>query len=160
MVMGVCLRYAKNESTAEDLVQETFVTVFNKLDQYKGQGPLGGWIRRIAVNTAIENWRKEQREKKYIETQSIDYIEEMGPTVSYDHLELEELLFKIQSLPLGYRTVFNLYAIEGYKHHEIAEKLNISVGTSKSQFARARKMLSNKINDEKIIDIRMSRKHG
>jgi len=160
MVMGVCLRYCKNEATAEDLVQEAFITVFRKLDQFKGDGALGGWIRRIAVNTAIENWRKEQREKKYIETQNIDYIDEVGPSTIEDHLELEDLLKKIQALPPGYRTVFNLYAIEGYKHHEIAEKLGISVGTSKSQYNRARVMLTKKINTEEIIDLRLNRRHG
>lgn len=148
--MGICLRYTKNETDAEDLLQDTFIKVFKTLKQYKGDGDLGAWIRRIAVNTAIERWRKKEKERSVIDTSKADLSDYGHHSISFDHLELGELLEKIQSLPIGYRTIFNLYAIEGYKHHEIAEKLNISTGTSKSQFSRARKILMNMINEETL----------
>ncbi len=139
--MGICLRYSNDVKDAEDLLQETFIKVFHSLKQYKGNGDLGAWIRRIAINKAIEKWRKEQREKQIFETKDMEYLEETYAAEPEDQLALEELLNKIQSLPMGFRTIFNLYAIEGYKHKEISTQLGISEGTSKSQYARARAML-------------------
>ena len=147
MVMGVCMRYSSSEADAEDILQDTFVTVFRKLDTFKGEGALGGWIRRIAINTALMHYRKNKKNKLYAE------IEDAGIDLAstdnvFDAISAKHLMGLIQSLPSGYRMVFNLYGIEGYKHHEIAEKLGISEGTSKSQYSRARKMLIEKLELE------------
>ena len=149
MAMGVCMRYSSSEHDAEDILQDSFVTVFRKLDTFKGDGALGGWIRKITVNTALMHYRKNKKNRLYAE------IEESGidPTSDddvFNDISAKHLLGLIQQLPEGYRMVFNLYGIEGYKHHEIAEKLSISVGASKSNLSRAkeklRKLLINKRN--------------
>ncbi len=147
MVMGMCMRYSSSEADAEDILQDTFITVFRKLDTFKGEGALGGWIRRIAINTALMHYRKNKKNKLYAE------IEDAGIDLAsndnvFDAISAKHLMGLIQSLPSGYRMVFNLYGIEGYKHHEIAEKLGISEGTSKSQYSRARKMLIEKLELE------------
>ncbi|MFK8103910.1 MAG: RNA polymerase sigma factor [Saprospiraceae bacterium] len=138
-MFGICLRYASDYHHAEDILQEGFVKVFNRLDQYRGTGSFEGWLKRIFINTAIEYYRKSIKHLKY---QALSGINE----VAFDHhiiseLARQDLLKVIQKLPIGYRTVFNLYAIEGYSHKEIATLLEISEGTSKSQLARARKTL-------------------
>ncbi|MDX1348932.1 MAG: sigma-70 family RNA polymerase sigma factor [Putridiphycobacter sp.] len=141
MVKGVCMRYSSSEEEADDFLQDTFLKTFQKLDQYSNVGALGGWIRRIAVNTALEHIRKQ----KMINVKLSVEMESVLPDDAGDHLfekmDVDVLTAKIQSLPPGYRTVFNLFAVEGYSHKEIAEKMKISEGTSKSQFSRARKML-------------------
>lgn len=149
MLKGVCFRYASNNDEAEDLLQDTFIKAFNKLNSFSGKGALGGWLRKIAVNTALESLRKNK-----IKTVNSEFAEhELNQISEDDHalenLELEDLVKKIQNLSIGYRSVFNLYAIEGYTHKEIAELLNISAGTSKSQFSRARLLLQKMINEEK-----------
>lgn len=139
---GVCLRYASNESEAEDMLQESFIKVFQSLVTYKDYGPLGGWIRKITVNTALEYCRKQKVFQLHLaELQNGQPILGFVPETANDVIErlsAEELLQFIQGLPAGFRTVFNLYAIEGYTHAEIGEMLSISEGTSKSQFSRAR----------------------
>ncbi len=146
MLKGVCVRYSANEHEAEDILQETFIKAFNKLDTFSGKGALGGWLRRIAVNTALEHYRR----KKTDVYREIELKEDVSlvDDKAIENLELEDLVKKIQSLPPGYRNIFNLYAIEGYTHREIGELLKISPGTSKSQFSRARHMLQKMINDE------------
>ena len=141
------MRYSSTEVDAEDILQDSFVTVFRKLDTFKGEGALGGWIRRITVNTALMNYRKNKKTKLYaeIEEAGIDLVSNDNV---FDDISARYLMGLVQSLPEGYRMVFNLYGIEGYKHHEIAEKLGISEGTSKSQYSRARKMLMEKIKSE------------
>lgn len=154
MMKGVCLRYSSNEADAEDLLQESFIRVFNNLSSYQEKGQLGAWLRKVTVNCALENYRKDKKNKETVLYIS-DY-EHNDP--DFDNalasLQLEDLLRKIQQLPLGFRTVFNLYAIEGYQHQEIAELLQISEGTSKSQFSRARMMLKDMINkdDSQILN--------
>lgn len=144
VMFGVCLRYANDYESAEDILQEGFVKVFKNLKNFRLEGSLEGWIRRIMVNTALDHYRKASRlvpvtelEQARQETDTADPVSEMAS---------EEILQAIQELPDGYRTVFNLYAIEGFNHREIAEKLGISEGTSKSQLSRAREMLRNTIN--------------
>lgn len=149
MVKGICLRYSYCEDDADDLLQETFIRVFTKLDQYDDRGMLGAWIRKIAVNTALEYYRKNQSQKQQL-VKTMD-LHVLQPAVSDDiieHLSAEALLHKIQQLPPGFRTVFNLYAIEGYNHSEIGGLLGISEGTSKSQYSRARLILRNLIEKE------------
>lgn len=141
MMKGVCLRYSSNEADAEDLLQESFIKVFRNLESYQESSNLGAWMRKIALNCALEKYRNEKNKKQvilYVET----YFEN---DFSFENqlatLEMEDLMKNIQALPLGYRTVFNLYAIEGFQHNEIAELLKISEGTSKSQYSRAKVLL-------------------
>ena len=136
-MFGVCLRYSGRTEEAEDLLQEGFIRVFKSLDQFRGTGSLEGWIRKVIVRTALEYLRS----KRMVWT-SLEAEEETSeePTI-LDRIGTQELIRQIQELPPGYRTIFNLYAIEGYSHQEIAEMLQISEGTSKSQYARARGQL-------------------
>ncbi|MBI1183396.1 sigma-70 family RNA polymerase sigma factor [bacterium] len=135
-MMGVCLRYAQNQAEAEDILQDGFVKVFSNMHKYQPFGSFEGWVRRIFVNTAIEYYR--QRRKFMIndielENQDFEFNDDV-----VDRLAAEEILALIKGMPDGYRMVFNMYAIEGYSHKEIAEELGISIGTSKSQYSRAR----------------------
>ncbi len=135
-MFGICLRYANDYHSAEDILQEGFVKVFNKLDRYRGEGSFEGWIRRIFINTAIEYYRKATRQCQFEELAFYEDHTLEGDALQ--NLMKEDLLKVIQQLPIGYRTVFNLYAIEGYNHKEIGKMLGVSEGTSKSQLARAR----------------------
>lgn len=142
-MFGVCLRYTQDREVAEDILQEGFIKVFSNIGRYRGTGSLEGWIRRIMVNTALEHHRKMARFLPLV-----DLDEAMDADAGHDviaDLGEQEILKLIQALPDGYRTIFNLYAIEGYTHREIAKKLEISEGTSKSQFARARRTLQESI---------------
>jgi len=136
---GVCLRYAGNAEEAEDILQEGFIKIFNKINSYRGEGSFEGWIRRIFVNTAIEHFRK----KTYL--QPITETEENTVEGKYlsvlDNLAEKDIVRLIQQLSPGYRTVFNMYVVEGYTHKQIAEMLGISEGTSKSQLSRAKLIL-------------------
>ena len=142
---GVCLRYSSNEFEAEDMLQESFIKVFNSLNNYNDFGPLGGWIRKITVNTALEHVRKQKAFLRQIEEiqvgQPILGFTPDNANSVVDKLSADEFLGYIQELPTGFRTVFNLYAVEGYSHAEIGSLLNISEGTSKSQYSRARLQL-------------------
>jgi len=144
VLFGICLRYSKNEEEAQDILQDSFIKIFTKLDTYQFTGSFEGWLKRIVTNTSIEYYRKKI---------SMEHIEEIGfnPYLAVDSdrgLEVEELLKMIQELPEGYRMVFNMYAIDGYTHSEIATKLNISEGTSKSQLSRARAYLQRKFKEK------------
>jgi len=138
-MMAVCLRYARSYMEAEDVMQEGFLRVFKKLDTYKGNGSLEGWIRRVIINVAIKNYHRNSR--LYVMASMEDIHEEPSQDVVSEYFDHSDLMDMVQSLPDGYRMVFNLYAIEGYSHKEIAAMLDISEGTSKSQLARARKTL-------------------
>lgn len=141
---GVCLRYSNNEEDAKDLLQEGFIKIFSNLSQYKYNGSLEGWMRRIIVNTALERFR---RENKSIVVNNEDYMDSLQ--VNYEHI-LDDLAYKdlvqlVQGLSDQYRVVFNLYVIEGFSHKEISKKLDIGEGTSKSNLSRARELLKNRI---------------
>jgi RNA polymerase sigma factor (sigma-70 family) len=145
---GVCLRFARNTMEADDILQEGFIKVFSFLKDFRHDGSLEGWVRRTIVNTAINYYNSKQKE--WSET-SID-MAESHLSVSEDILEkisTADLLNLIHELPEGYRLVFNLYIIEGYNHKEIAEMLNISENTSKSQLSRARMALQQKLAQRK-----------
>lgn len=139
-MLGVCYRYTRSVRDAEDVLQEGFVKVFVNLGQYKNEGELGGWIRRIMVNTAL-NFLK--RNRKY--QQEMYFTQEyMHPVVDNDpvvRLQAKDLADLIRQLPHGYQVIFNLHAVEGYSHVEIGELLGISDGTSRSQYSRARNLL-------------------
>ncbi len=145
-MMGVCLRYCDSTEEAEDVVQIAFISIFENIAAFKGTGSLEGWIRKIMVNTALTNIRKNKRLKQNVELDSVEF---MLPSASYiyESFAAKDLLKIIQTLPSGFRTVFNLYAIEGYSHKEIGGMLDISEGTSKSQYSRAKAYL------QKIIQI-------
>jgi RNA polymerase sigma-70 factor (ECF subfamily) len=135
----VCLRYAANAEEAEDILQEGFVKVFKKLSSFRSEGSFEGWIRRIFVNTSIEYFRR----KNYL--QPITEREEATVEGKYlsvlDNLAERDIISLVQQLSPGYRTVFNMYVVEGYTHKEIADSLGISEGTSKSQLSRAKLIL-------------------
>ncbi|MEJ6979858.1 sigma-70 family RNA polymerase sigma factor [Pedobacter sp. P351] len=143
-MLGVCMRYARDQFEAEDMLQTGFVKVFKKVNEFRGEGSFEGWIRRIMVNTAIESYRKNQRMMNLVD------IEEVydAPQVTFDmnRLEVDDLMNLIQQLSSGYKLVFNLYAIEGYSHKEIADQLGITEGASKSQLSRARAILRDKLS--------------
>ncbi len=139
---GVCLRYTDNEQDALDVLQDGFITVFDKIKGFKSKGSLEGWVRRIMIHQAIQHYRKRSR-YFMVDIEQAGNIEVSANI--FDHLSREEIVAQIQSLPVGYRTVFNLYVVEGYTHDEIAKMLKISTGTSKSQLSRAKKILKGQI---------------
>jgi RNA polymerase sigma-70 factor (ECF subfamily) len=142
-MFAICLRYADDYHQAEDLLQEGFLKVFKALDRFRSEGALEGWMRRIVVNTAIEHHRRKHHLYPLVDVLNTEQ-EEHDPGV-LDQLAVEELLELVNGLSPGYRAVFNLYAVEGYPHKDIADMLGISEGTSKSQLARARVLLQKRI---------------
>lgn len=140
---AVCLRYAGNAEEAEDILQEGFIKVFKKLDSFRNEGSFEGWIRRIFVNTAIEHFRR----KKYLlpVTEKEENTIEGKYTSVLDELGAKDIMALVQQLSPGYRTVFNMYVVEGYTHKEIADQLGISEGTSKSQLSRAKVILQDMV---------------
>lgn len=142
-MLGVCVRYFQDRMEAEDVLQEGFIKVFQKIDSFRSIGSFEGWIRKIMVNTALEHYRKNKNMYAVV-----DVEEAHGSLINdstIENINAKDLLILIHSLPSGYKAVFNLYAIEGYAHKEIADLLGISEGTSKSQLARARALLQKNI---------------
>lgn len=139
-MFGVCYRFAKNREDAEDMLQEGFIRVFTQIHQYRNEGSLEGWIRRIIVHTCINVLKKN---KKFADT--VDISEAYGLQIREEAipgiLQAKEIVESIRLLPIGYRTVLNLYAIEGYSHREIGQMLDIEESTSRSQYTRAKAML-------------------
>lgn len=148
-MFAVCMRYCSNRELAQDVLQEGFVKVFMNLMKYRGDGSFEGWVRKIFVNTAVEHFRKESRMFSVSDSESV--MESLSNHHEIDELEMEDMIKMIQKLSTGYRTIFNLYVIEGYSHKEIAEMLNISEGTSKSQLARARYILQKHILESQQV---------
>ncbi len=144
-MMSVCFRYVNNRNVAQDLLQDGFVKVFTKIDTYTGEGVFAGWIRRIFVTTSLEYLRKNESIMFRVSLDECENIEDEGIASILSQLTADDLLACIGKLPLGYRTVFNLYAIEGYSHSEIAEILKIKENSSQSQLARARKILQESV---------------
>lgn len=138
-MLSVCMGYARDDYEAENILQEGFIKIFENLKNYKPVGSFEGWIRRIIVNTATDYYRKMKR-MKFIEV-DIEEAEYKVSSIDIDKFATEDIVKAIQKLPEGGRLVFTLFAIEGFSHAEIAEQLGISVGTSKSQYARARTLL-------------------
>lgn len=137
------MRYANTTLEAEDILQNGFVKVFTKHHLYDGTGSLEGWVKRIMINVAIETHRKNKG--KFVESIENNETLHLPSQVGTDQTGYKDLLALIQQLPTGYRTIFNLYAIEGYSHKEIADLLEISEGNSKSQLSRARQWLQNRL---------------
>ncbi len=150
-MLGVCYRFAKSREDAEDMLQEGFIKIFTQLNQYRNEGSLEGWIRRVIVHTCINVLKKN---KKFADT--VDLIHAHGFHTNEDLvpslLQAKQIIECIRSLPLGYRTVLNLYAIEGYSHKEIGEMLEIGESTSRSQYTRAKAMLEEILVKRNIMD--------
>lgn len=141
----VCLRYSKSTNDAEDILQEGFVKVFRSIENFRGESSLSTWMTRIMVNTALNHYRKSVHLYRVIDVNEIDLPD---TEVNLSGFHFIQLLEMIQSLPSGCQQVFNLYAIEGYAHKEIAQMLQISEGTSKSQYARAKQLLREKLTKD------------
>ena len=139
-MFAICLRYAPDRATAEDILQDGFIKVFAKIDSFKGDGALGAWIRRVVINTALEHLRKNQlHNKRYVDLDTcfdVSVEEDILTQITFS-----EVMDAIQKIPIGYREVLNLYAIDGYSHKEISNMLTISEGNSKQRVRRARNML-------------------
>jgi RNA polymerase sigma-70 factor (ECF subfamily) len=148
-MFSICLRYANDYYQAEDMMQEGFIRAFSNLHKFRNEGSFEGWMKRIFVNTAIEGYRKNQVTNNMLEVGEMK--NDLVQQDDFHHLSADDLIKMVQRLSPGYRTVFNLYAIEGYSHQEIAEMLGINIGTSKSQLARARYLLQKMVlNSQKI----------
>jgi len=150
-MMGVCRRYIGDVSEAETVLVTAFLKVFNKIDQFSGTGNFEGWVRRIMVNESLLYLRKNK--SMYLDVDIEEAVIEPNYGQAEYLFEERELLDMINNLPVGYRTVFNLYAIEGYSHKEIGEQMGINVNTSKSQSSRARAILKNEVlKREKLVE--------
>ncbi|MBK7432513.1 MAG: sigma-70 family RNA polymerase sigma factor [Chitinophagaceae bacterium] len=149
-MLGVCYRFAKNREDAEDMLQEGFIKVFTQMHQYRNEGALEGWIRRIIVHTCINILKKNKKFSESVDiihAKSVYVNEELIPSI----MQAKQVVEYIRLLPLGYRTVLNLYAIEGFSHKEIAAILDIEESTSRSQYTRAKAMLEEILIRKKII---------
>jgi RNA polymerase sigma factor (sigma-70 family) len=149
VLMGIAIRYGKNRQDAEDILQDAFSKILLNIDKYSETGSFEGWMKRILVNTAISYYRKNSKHMFHSDFSDIAEIKPDNTTVGDSEFTREELLSAINSLPDGFRIVFNMRVIEGYKHREISEILGIETGTSKSQFFRARTLLQVKLKELK-----------
>lgn len=149
IMTAICLRYVDSYEEAQDVVQNGFIKVFKKINTFSSKGSLEGWIKRIMVNTSLDYLRKIKHERFHLSIEDVDYrLRDQEEII--ESMQADDLLKVIQTLPTGYRTVFNMYAIEGYSHKEIAEKLEISENTSKSQYSRARTLLQKKLEQQNV----------
>ncbi len=144
LLFGVCKRYVKRVEDAEDILVEAFFRILTNIQHFKGEGSFEGWMRRIVVNEALMFLRKQHNFNMTLE---ISNIESEEPTTVVEELAAQDILQLLDGLPTGYRTIFNLYAIEGYKHREIADLLGISINTSKSQLILAKKRLQESLEE-------------
>ncbi len=146
ILFGMCLKYSQNKTEAEDSLHDSFMTIFDKIDQFNFNGSFEGWIKRITVNTVLQKYRKQQ----HLDVVSENVGEELDIDTEGTDISLSTLLGYIQELPNKYRLTFNLYVLDGYSHKEISEMLGTSTGTSKSNLARAKMILREKIEKENI----------
>ena len=144
-LFSICLKYSRNYVEAEDNLQDAYLTIFKKIHTFKGRGSVEGWMKRITINTALQRYRS----AGVFDIINEEQIEDVTVEINDDDISIDFLLNIIQELPDRYRLVFNLYALDDYSHKEIAEMLNISTGTSKSNLARARLILKDKIETYK-----------
>lgn len=146
ILFGVCLKYSRSKVEAEDNLHDSFMTIYDKIGQYKSKGSFEGWMKRIAINTVLQKYRKEQ----HLKVVSENLMEEIELDSAYGDISLQTLLKYIQELPNKYRLTFNMYVLDGYSHKEISEELGTSLGTSKSNLARARMILKERIKKRNI----------
>lgn len=145
-LLGICMRYSKNQYEAEDVLHDAFIKIYTKIDQFKGEGLFEAWMKRVVANTAIQHLRDRSKELKTIEINDANCPDIDDGEIELPTLSSGQLMKLIQKLPAGYRLVFNMYVFENMSHSEISEELNISIGTSKSQLSRARQFLKNEIS--------------
>ena len=171
VLLGICLRYMKNVVKADDVMQDAFITIFTKINQYNGKGSFEGWIKRITINTALMQLRQN---KKEIVSDLLENVKQVEISDDKNNSDLiltnrksiienakfsqSEIFEAVTELPVGFRTVFNLYVIDELKHKEIAKELGISIGTSKSQLLRGRKKLEEVLYKKAIIKLRIQRR--
>ena len=146
VLFGMCLKYSRNKTEAEDNLHDSFMTIYDKIGQFNFKGSFEGWMKRIAVNTVLQKYRKE----RHLDVISENFEEQVDIETDTDDISLNTLLGYIQQLPNKYRLTFNLYVLDGYSHKEISDLLGTSTGTSKSNLARARNILKEKIEKENI----------
>lgn len=149
-MMAVCYRFAHSKEDAEDMLQEGFIKVFSQIHSFRNQGAFEGWIRRIIVHTCINHLKKHKRFNESVDliyASTVQIREESIPSI----VQAKQIVDSIRMLPMGYRTVLNLYAIEGYSHKEISVMLEIEESTSRSQYTRAKQMLEDILVKQKII---------
>lgn len=156
-MFAICLRYVNNRADAEDVLQDAFVKIYEHMNSFRGESPLQYWMKSIVVNTALKHIR---RKKHTLELDEVNGSElpVASAEITLAGFQMQQLLGFIRELPPGCQTIFNLYAIEGYQHNEIAKLLEISEGTSKSQYSRARCLLQQKLNKEQRFDNESVRK--
>ncbi len=149
-MLGVCYRFAKNREDAEDMLQEGFIKVFTQIQNFRSEGSLEGWVRRIVVHTCINSLKKNKKFRESVDlihAHSLRTKTEMIPAI----MQAKQIVECIRLLPIGYRTVLNLFALEGYSHREISELLEIEESTSRSQFTRAKAMLEDMLVEKNIL---------
>lgn len=147
-LFSTCLKYSRSYAEAEDNLQDAFLTIFNKIEQYKNKGSFEGWLKRIAVNTVLQRYRND----KVFDIINENIADDVEIEIEDGTISIDYLLNIIQQLPDRYRLVFNMYVLDGYSHKEIADMLNIKIGTSKSNLARARQILKQTIQNHRTID--------
>jgi len=144
-LFALCLKYSRNKTEAEDNLQDGFITIFNKIKQFRHKGSFEGWMKRIVINTALQTYRQ----KNVLNLVHEEYIsDEVVVELEEEDVSLDYLLSLIQNLPNQYRLVFNMYILDGYSHREVSKKLGISEGTSKSNLSRARAILKKRIEED------------
>ncbi len=148
-LLAICARYTPDISSAEDILQEVFLKIFSSIHEFAASGSFEGWLKRIAINTAINNYHKNLKHRYFLDISQAYDIADQEPITLDKKYSVEDLMKVINTLPQGYKMVFNLYAVEGYKHKEIAEMLQIDVNTSKSQFLRAKRIILEKLRSIK-----------
>ena len=150
-MMGVCLRYTNDYEQAQDVLQDGFIKIFSKLPKFESKGSLEGWVRRIMVNTALDAYRKAKKHQKDVDVDSVSFLLDSND-YTIESINADDLLKVIRTIPEGYRVVFNLFAIEGYSHKEIADRLGVTESTSKSQYSRAKKMLRKILIEKNFVE--------
>ena len=145
-MMAVCMRYGRDYDTAQDLMQEGFIKVFTAIDSYTGNGSFEGWVRKIFINTALEYLRRNDILRETVDIDDNEPLQEIDDS-TVEQMSADELMELIAELPAGFRTVFNLFVVEGYNHKEIGTMLGITESTSRSQLTRAKKWLQKRLNE-------------
>jgi RNA polymerase sigma factor (sigma-70 family) len=153
-LLGICMRYASDKAEAEDILQDSFLKIYSNIKDFSGTGSFIGWLRKVAVNTAITHYHKNLKFRYHVDIEEYVSVEVGTSSFEEDFFTSEELYNVLNELPNGYRIVFNLYAVEGYKHKEIAEILGVDTNTSKSQYSRAKAVIRDKL--EKLAQIKSS----
>jgi len=154
LLLGICMRYTEDKSEAEDVLQEGFLKIFEHIKEYQGKGSFEGWMRKIMVNTAITHFHKHKKHYYHSELDDVHENELQVDITPDSEIAVQELQALLQEMPEGYKMVFNLFAVEGYKHKEIAEQLNIDENTSKSQYLRAKNWLIKRMKNLNWVDER------